>query len=178
MPKGTAPVLPFPPCRRHPVQAEFPGGDITRDGGVRLLRQVDKRLGWLAAVDRVLPEPRDPRLMAPSPLSLVRQRGYGLCLGDEDRNEHPTLRTAVALQTALVRTVTLASAATRCRREPRADRSVRWRLPEGVVEQFIAAFDPPPTELILDVEASDDPVHGRQEQRFVHGADDQISGGG
>jgi len=169
MAKSTAPVLPFPRCQRRHGQAEFTGGDITSDGGVLLLRQVDKRLGLLAAVDRVLPDPRDPRLIAHSQLSLLRQRVYGLCLGDEDLNDHPTLRTDVALQTALERTAMLASAATLCRLDNRADRQVMWRLHEVLVEQFIASFDTPPPELILDVDATDDPVHGRQEQRFFHG---------
>jgi hypothetical protein len=151
------------------VQAEFTGGDITSDGGVLLLRQVDKRLGLLAAVDRVLPDPRDPCLIAHSQLSLLRQRVYGLCLGYEDLNDHTTLRTDVALQTALEQTAVLASAATLCRLENRADRQVMWRLHEVLVEQFIASFHTPPTELILDFDATDDPVHGRQERRFFHG---------
>ena len=101
MTKCTAPVLQFPRCQRRQVQAEFTGGDITSDGGVILLRQVDKRLGLLAAVDRVLPDPRDPHSIKHSQLSRLRQRVYGLCLGYEDRNDHTTLRTDVALQTAL-----------------------------------------------------------------------------
>jgi hypothetical protein len=44
-----------------------------------------------------------------------------------------------------------------------------WRLHEVLVEQFIASFPTPPSELILDFDATDDPVHGRQEGRFFHG---------
>src|SRR5512134_3877057 len=106
MPKCTAPVLHFPRCQRRHVQAEFTGGEITSDGGVLLLRQVDRRLGLLQAVDRVLPDPRDPRLIEHSQLSLLRQRVYGLCLGYEDLNDHTTLRTDAALQTALERKAT------------------------------------------------------------------------
>src|SRR5512147_1517808 len=122
MPKCTAPVLQLPRCQRRQVQAEFTDGDITSDGGVILLRQVDRRLGLLAAVDRVLPDPGDPRLIAHSQLSLLRQRVYGLCLGYEDLNDHTTLYTDVALQTALEQSAVLASAATLCRLEQRADR--------------------------------------------------------
>jgi hypothetical protein len=96
-------MLQFPRCQRRQVQAEFTGGDITSDGGVLLLRQVDRRLGLLAAVDRVLHDPRDPRLIAHSQLSLLRQRVDGLCLGYDDLNDHTTLRTDVALQTAVER---------------------------------------------------------------------------
>lgn len=173
MTKCTAPVLQFPRCQRRQVQAEFSGGDITSDGGVILLRQVDRRLGLLAAVDRILPDPRDPRLIEHSQLSLLRQRVYGLCLGYEDLNDHTTLRTDVALQTALEQTAVLASAATLCRLENRADRQMMWRLHEVLVEQFITSFHTPPTELILDFDATDDPVHGRQERRFFHAYYDQ-----
>ena len=169
MTKCTAPVLQFPRCQRRQVQAEFTGGDITSDGGVILLRQVDKRLGLLAAVDRVLPDPRDPHSIKHSQLSLLRQRVYGLCLGYEDLNDHTTLRTDVALQTTLEQSAVLASAATLCRLEQRADRQLMWRLHEVLVEQFIASFPTPPPELILDFDATDDPVHGRQEGRFFHG---------
>jgi hypothetical protein len=51
----------FPPLKRRKVQAEFTGGDITSDGGVLLLRQIDSRLGLLNAVDTVIADPRDPR---------------------------------------------------------------------------------------------------------------------
>src|SRR5512143_2340519 len=134
MTKCTAPMLQFPRCQRRQVQAEFTGGDITSDGGVLLLRQIDKRLGLLAAVERVLPDPRDPRLMAHSQLSLLRQRVYGLCWGCEDLNHHSSLPPHVAQLPALERTATLASAATLCRLENRADRQVMWRLHEVLVE--------------------------------------------
>jgi hypothetical protein len=49
------------------------------------------------------------------------------------------------------------------------DRQALARLSAVFVEQFIAAFDPPPTELVLDFDATDDPVHGQQEGRFFHG---------
>lgn len=73
--------LKFPPCHRRRVEAEFSGGEVTSDGGVLLLRQVDRRLGLTAAVDRALIDPRDPERLTHSQLSLLRQRIYGLCLG-------------------------------------------------------------------------------------------------
>lgn len=169
MTKCLAPALEFPRCQRRRVQAEFNGGAISSDGGVVLLRQVDRRLGLLAAVDRVLPDPRDPRLIEHRQLNLLRQRVYGLCLGYEDLNDHTTLRIDPALQTAVERTEVLASPATLCRLEHRADRQTMWRIHEVLVEQFIASFQTPPTELVLDFDATDDPVHGRQEGRFFHG---------
>lgn len=169
MTKGTAQTLAFPSCQRRWVQAAFSGGDITSDGGVVLVRQVDRRLGLLEAVNRVLPDPRAPRLLEHSQLSLLRQRVYGVCWGYEDLNDHTTLPIDPALQTAVERTQVLASAATLCRLENRADRQAAWRIHQVLGEQFIASFRTPPTELILDFDATDDPVHGRQEGRFCHG---------
>ncbi|MBC8553691.1 MAG: transposase, partial [Candidatus Brocadiales bacterium] len=63
----------FPALKRRKVEAEFSGGDITSDGGVLLLRQVDKNLGLLEAVNRVLQDPRDQDQIKHSQLSLLQQ---------------------------------------------------------------------------------------------------------
>jgi hypothetical protein len=159
----------FPPLKRRKVQAEFTGGDITSDGGVLLLRQIDSRLGLLNAVDTVIADPRDPRYIEHSQLSLLRQRIYGICLGYEDLNDHQTLRTDPALQTSVEREEVLGSQSTLCRLENRIDRQVAINIHKILIEQFIASHDEPPEELILDFDATDDPVHGRQEGRFFHG---------
>lgn len=159
----------FPALKRRKVQAEFSGGDITSDGGVLLLRQVDKRLGLMEAINKVIHDPRDPRYIAHSQLSLLRQRVYGLCLGYEDLNDHKTLRTDPAIQTAVNREETLGSASTLCRLENRTHRQTAVKLHEVIVDQFIASYTSAPDELILDFDATDDPVHGGQEGRFFHG---------
>ena len=82
----------FPPLKRRKIEAEFSGGDITSDGGVLLLRQMDKQLGLLEAVDRALFDPRDSDQITHTQLSLLKQRVYGLCLGYEDLNDHTQLR--------------------------------------------------------------------------------------
>lgn len=159
----------FPALKHRKVHAEFSGGDITSDGGVLLLRQVDRRVKLTEAVDRILPDPRHPGLIRHRQLSLLRQRIYGICLGYEDLNDHAALRSDPALQTAVEREGPLASQATLCRLENRATRAAAIELHEVIVEQFIASFDTPPKELILDFDATDDPTHGRQEGRFFHG---------
>ncbi len=82
----------FPAVKRRKVQAAFSGGDITSDGGALLLRDMDRRLGLLESVNRVLHDPRDSDRVVHSQLSLLRQRIYGLCLGYEDLNDHQELR--------------------------------------------------------------------------------------
>ena len=88
---------------------------------------------------------------------------------DEDLNDHDGLRQDVALQTAVERDQWLASASTLCRFENRADRETAWRLHEVLLDQFIASFKRAPKKLILDFDATDDPVHGEQDGRFFHG---------
>jgi len=159
----------FPPCKRRRVEAQFDGGDITSDGGVLLLQQVDQRLGLGRAIAGVIGDPRRQASCQHDLLSLLRQRLYGLALGYEDLNDHQTLRNDLALQTAVKRDTALASASTLCRWENRADRVTAWRLHEVLIDQFIASFRRPPKRLILDFDATDDAVHGQQEGRFFHG---------
>jgi hypothetical protein len=90
-------------------------------------------------------------------------------LGYEDLTDQAILRTDPALPTAVERGETLASAATLGRLENRADRQGMWRIQQVFVEQCIASCATPPTELMLDFDATDDPVHGRQAGRFFHG---------
>ena len=159
----------FPPCRRRRVEANFNGGEISSDGGALLLRQVDRRLQLTAAVARALDDPRRQASCEHDLLSLVRQRLYALALGYEDLNDHETLRSDLLLQTAVERDQVLASAATLCRFENRAEREAAKRLHAVRVDQFISSFKRPPKKLILDFEATDDAVHGQQEGRFFHG---------
>lgn len=159
----------FPACKRRRVEANFQGGDITSDGGVLLLGQVDHRLGLSKAVARALEDPRRQASCDHDALSLLRQRVYALALGYEDLNDHHTLRQDLAIQTAVNRDTALASSSTLCRWENRADRQAAARLHEVIVEQFIASFKTTPKKLILDFDATDDRVHGQQEGRFFHG---------
>ena len=159
----------FPAVKKRTLSASFTGGDVTSDGGIPLLRQTDRRIGLTKALAKVLPDPRDPERIEHPLLSLIRQRIYGLAQGYEDLNDHDTLRHDLAWQTAVERDQPLASSPTLCRLENRADRFVAWAVHEVLVHQFIASFVRPPTELILDFDATDNRVHGQQEGRFFHG---------
>lgn len=169
MPNCTQPELTFPSSDRRKIEANFAGGDVSSDGGVLLLRQADRRLGLVAALDAVLHDPRDPLYVVHRQIDLLRQRIYGLALGYEDLNDHDTLRRDLALQTALGRDTELASSPTLCRLEQRVDRKAAVAFHQVLIEKFIASFAEPPTELILDFDATDDRVHGNQEGRFYHG---------
>ena len=162
-------MIEFSSSKGRKVQGQFNGGDITSDGGVMLLSQVDKQLKLTKRLSQTIDDPRVKRRCDHSLLSLLRQRIYGLCLGYEDLNDHDTLRTDVALQTAVARDTDLASSSTLCRFENRADRKMLWAMNEILVEKFIASFKKVPKQLILDFDSTDDPVHGEQIGAFFHG---------
>ena len=159
----------FPRVNRRIVEARFDGGDSTSDGGVLLLRQADRLTGLSDSIARALSDPRRQASCDHDVPGLVRQRLYAIALGYEDLNDHDGLRQDVALQTAVERDQWLASASTLCRFENRADRETAWRLHEVLLDQFIASFKRAPKKLILDFDATDDPVHGEQDGRFFHG---------
>jgi hypothetical protein len=151
------------------IEANFDGGDISSDGGLLLLRQVDERIGLTRAVATVLEDARDPERITHPLRDLVAQRVYALCAGYEDLNDHDRLRQDLLLRTAVGRVDELASSPTLCRLENRATRAQVVALNRVLVEQFIAQHHTPPHELILDVDASDVPLHGDQEQTQFHG---------
>jgi hypothetical protein len=136
---------------------------------VLLLRQVDRVLGLTEAVAQALGDGRRQASCWHDGVSLLRQRVYGLALGYDDLNDHDTLRRDLAMQTGVDRDEALASASTLCRWENRADRGVAWRMHEVLVEQFIASFKRAPKRLVLDFDATDDAVHGKQEGGFFNG---------
>jgi hypothetical protein len=167
----TPATLPFATLNGRRLEADFSGGALTTDAGALLLREADKRLGLLDALDRCLPDPRDPALIRHPQRALLAQRVFGIATGYEDLNDHQYLRHDPLWQ-ALAEydpEQPLASAPTLCRLENRAGRAALARMAAALVEQFIASHDRPPECLVLDFDATDDPVHGQQEGRFFHG---------
>jgi len=159
----------FPGLGRRKIEANFAGGQVSSDGGVMLLRQVDRWLGFTKRLDRILPERRNPLLIQHPQESLLRQRIYGLALGYEDLNDHDSLRHDLLWQTATDRTEELGSCSTLCRLENRAGRKEAWLIHQVLFEQFVGSFAAPPKELILDFDCTDDRVHGMQVGRAFHG---------
>lgn len=154
---------------RRVVEGCFDGGSMTSDGGVMLLGETDRKLGLLDAAARCIPDPRNPLLIKYAVRDMLRQRVYGLALGWEDLSDHGSLREDVAMQTAVGVEREVASAPTLCRLENWADKRTAWRLHQVLVDQFIASFKKAPRELVLDFDATDNPLHGQQEGRFFHG---------
>jgi Transposase DDE domain group 1 len=169
MPNCTAPLPLFSPLKRRQIELSFEGGDVTSDTGLLLLQRTDQHLNLLERIAPHLPDDRDPTRITHSTLSLLRQRVYGIAQGYEDLNDHDRLRHDPLLQTALGQLHCAGSSPTLCRFENRENRAAAMAIARELVEQFIAGFTAPPSELILDFDATDDPVHGNQENRFFHG---------
>lgn len=148
------------------IEVSFSGGEVTSDGGVMLLREMDRNLGLTEDFAKHLNDPRLQVLVDHTSLSMLRQRVYGLCLGYEDLNDQQTLRKDTAIQTAVGQDTILASPSTLCRFENRDDRRTTVLFHQSLVEKFVASFKSPPTELILDFDATDDIVHGNQVGKY------------
>lgn len=169
MPDCTSKQIEFERFGRRRVEVNFEGGAVSSDGGLPLLRKLDRRLGLLEAVAQKLADPRDPERVEHKLVDLLRQRVFGLVQGYEDLNDHASLRHDPLMQTACERDTALASAPTLCRLENRATRAAAWAIHRVIVEKFIASFKTVPEELVLDFDATDDPLYGKQEGRFFHG---------
>ena len=159
----------LPRCCGRRVALDFTGGDISSNGGALLLAAAERRVGLLSDLARRLGDRRQAGKVAHKLPALPRQRVFAVALGYEDVNDHGGLRDDLALQTAVGRDRRLASPSTVGRLERAADRAWAWAAHVTLVERFIASFARPPEELVLDFDATDDPVHGRQVGRFFHG---------
>ena len=174
--------------------ADFSGGQITSDGGVILLGQVDRRRRVAERLAACFEDRREPSRVEHSVEDLLRQRLYALALGYEDLNDHDQLRSDVLLAAVVGkadptgnqrsrsqdRGCALAGKSTLNRLEWGAvakDVEERyWRIgmrPQAIdrllVELFLEAHKKPPGCIVLDLDATDDPLHGEQEGRFFHG---------
>lgn len=162
-------------CRK--VEGDFKGGRLTSDGGALLLREADRQLGLTEALSSGIPDSRDERYTKHTQREMLAQRIFGIALGYPDLNDHDELRRDPALQVAAEQEPDpeeeLASAPTLCRLADRINRDALWRMAEVPVESFIASRPAPPQRLVLDFDATDDPVFGQQEGRFFHGYYDE-----
>jgi hypothetical protein len=169
--------IPFSSFGRRGVLADFAGGSITSDAGALLLREVDRRLGLIDRLDAVIPDPRNQALITHQQKTMLRQRIFAIAMGYEDGNDHQSLRDDPLMQLITERGIDpgqpLASPPTLCRLENRVTRRTLAEVAKVLVETFIASHSSAPEELVLDFDATDDPVHGHQVNRFFHGYYDQ-----
>lgn len=166
MPECTATTARFRPFGRRTIDTCFDGGNVTSDGGVLFIREMDEQLGLSRRIAQRIKDPRRQASCAHSAVNLVAQRLTGVALGYEDLNDHDTLRDDILIQTAVGRDERLACRTTLGRFERRViDEGVARELHGLLVDLFIEEHDEPPPRVVLDFDATDDVVHGMQEGR-------------
>jgi hypothetical protein len=187
--------LEFQPDGRRRVEAAFDGGRVTSDGGLALLRELTMRSGVIRQFAACFTDHRDPGRIEHTVEELLAQRVLGIICGYEDLNDHERLRDDALLALAVGKTdVTgedrkrerdrghaLAGKSTLNRLElaaPVVDGAERYKkicYDDHAIERlFVSHFldardDEPPKEIIIDLDATDDPIHGEQEGRHFHG---------
>jgi hypothetical protein len=184
----------FQALGRREIVADFNGGTITSDGGALLLREVEQRSNILQRFSQCFIDYRDQRLIEHSVLTLVSQRVFGLALGYEDLNDHDHLASDKMLAVAVGKTdpTGMDRKSEKDRGKPLAGKSTLNRLEltptnatsestykkiaissksvdDLLVDVFLESHTEIPKEIILDVDATDDPLHGDQEGKFFHG---------
>jgi len=184
----------FKPLGKREVVAQFDGGDVTSDGGGLLLRELDARLGITRAFAACFTDHRNPDLIEHTVEELIAQRVFGLALGYEDLSDHDVLRHDPMLALLVGKTdpkgdervrerdrgKALAGKSTINRLEltpSDADSDARYKkivlndemAANFFVDAFIDSYASAPDAIILDLDATDDPIHGNQEGRFYHG---------
>ena len=166
------------------VVADFDGGAITSDAGALLLGAGDRAIGLIDRFAACFHDERRPELIEHEVATLIGQRVFGIALGYEDLNDHDDLRhdpimamLAGKLTARRVECAPVAGKSTLNRLELSKLQPTRYHKishnPVAIrslfLDIFLEAHERPPREIILDLDATDDPVHGEQEGRFFHG---------
>ena len=180
----SATLFEFAPVEGRQVVAAFDGGAITSDAGALLLGETDRAIRLTERFAACFIDARLPELVEHTVSTLVLQRVVGIALGYEDLNDHDELRHDPVLAVLAGK---LAAKRSDC--APLAGKSTlnRLELSQPIltryhkvshdaaaiealfVEVFLEAYQRPPRQIILDLDATDDPLHGHQEGRFFHG---------
>ena len=168
---------------RRRLTARFDGGRISSDGGALLLLETERRTGILARFASCFSDHRDARRVEHPVADLARQRVLGLCLGYEDLSDHDLLRDDPLLRALAGKERpgdALAGKSTLSRLElstPDGSAGHRYKrialdtqaVDRLLVDSFLESEASPPSSIVIDLDATDFPLHGNQEGRFFHG---------
>jgi hypothetical protein len=168
---------------KREIVARFDGGTISSDGGAVLLRQTDQRLNLLARLAECFLDGRNQEQVQHSILEMLSQRIYGLALGYEDLNDHEQLRKDPVFEILAggEKMEPLAGKSTLNRMELGAGIQDRYKkitfwkdsIDELMVKMFLESQAAAPEQIVLDIDTTDLPLHGKQEGRFFHGYYDE-----
>ena len=174
----------FAPVEGRRVEASFVGGTITSDAGGLPLGSTDRAIALIDRFAQRFKDRRDPGLIEHQVRTLVGQRVFGLALGYEDLNDHDHLRHDPLLAVLLGKLeakrsdcAPIAGKSTLNRLELSRPEPTRYHrishdgtaIENLLVDLFVEAHRRAPRQIVLDLDATDDPLHGQQEGRFFHG---------
>ena len=175
-----------PELPQKSVDVDFEGGEITTNGGVQLLQMAADSMALFERLADCFQDGRNPALVVHELQLLLQQRVLGLALGHEDLNDHDELRKDKALQASVGRLqprradcqplagkstlnrLELAAGGTDARRARRIAVDFE-RLDELLVDLLLESYARVPRKIVLDIDATDVPLYGQQEERFYHG---------
>ena len=161
-------ILPcLSPVEGKPLTATFDAGRLSSDGGVIVLREIAKRLGLAETITGPLGDDRDPARVRHSYAEMAMARMVMIAAGYEDCDDVDALRSDPALKIAVGRApesgADLMSQPTLSRLENLADWRALARIGLGKIDLYCRSFARPPAAIVLDIDDTDDPVHGQQE---------------
>jgi hypothetical protein len=174
----------FAPVEGRAVVSAFDGGVVTSDAGALLLGATDRAIGMLRRFAACFQDGRRPDLIEHEVETLVAQRVFGIALGYEDLNDHDALRhdpvmavLAGKLAAHRKHCAPVAGKSTLNRLELSRPEPTRYHkishdpaaIERLLIDVFLEAHARPPQQIVLDLDATDDPLHGEQEGRFFHG---------
>jgi hypothetical protein len=176
MTQCTTDAIEFKTLGKRSIIADFNGGTITSDAGALLLDQTERAIGLLARAADCFVDYRDADLLEHPVEHLIRQRVFALALGYEDLNDHDEL-SRDPLLAAVVGKSEPTGQARRSLTAEDAGPARRYKktvldfeaMRSLFVDVFLEAYDTPPEQIIIDLDATDDPLYGKQEGRFFHG---------
>jgi hypothetical protein len=162
------------------VEAGFTAGQVSSDGGAPLLREVDRKISLLGRLAGCFTDGRDPERVRHTVEEMLSQRIYGLALGYEDLNDHEQLRSDPLLAVlsgkrdldeplagkSTLNRLELVGRSERYHKISYSSEAIDRLLGDLYIESHSAA---PPAEIVLDLDATDIPIHGHQPERFFHG---------
>jgi hypothetical protein len=180
----TPDIFGFEAVEGRQVVAAFDGGAITSDAGALLLGATDRAIGMVDRLASCFVDRRSQALVEHSVATLVGQRVFAIALGYEDLNDHETLRhdplmavLAGKLEARRADCAAVAGKSTLNRLELSKPEPSRYHkisydaqaVDRLFVDLFLEAHRTAPSQITLDLDATDDPLHGQQEGRFFHG---------
>ena len=157
------------------VTDRFDADKVSSDGGIALLRETERRFRVIRSFSKCFIDHRNPNYITHSVFSMVAQRVLAICCGYEDINDHDSFRNDPMAQMFCGRSSPLAGKSTVNRMDLTTEEQSRYKkvdfcaVDRLLVDLFMRFHRKRPKEITLDIDITDDPLHGEQEDRFYHG---------